>query len=78
MSGAIPPLSHYAFMAWCLVKHKDNFTFYFNVAKFKYLRATETNRDCIHEEIKGKLFSGIAATLLFRICFPLSSLQLKD
>jgi hypothetical protein len=25
MSGAIPPLPHYAFMAWCLVakKHRD-------------------------------------------------------
>jgi hypothetical protein len=28
MRGAIPPLPQYAFMAWCLVKHKDNFTFY--------------------------------------------------
>jgi hypothetical protein len=27
MSGAIPPLLQYAFMAWCLVKHRDNFTF---------------------------------------------------
>jgi hypothetical protein len=27
MSGAIHPLPHYAFMAWCLVKHRDNFTF---------------------------------------------------
>jgi hypothetical protein len=27
MSGAIPPLPQYAFMAWCLVKHRDNFTF---------------------------------------------------
>jgi hypothetical protein len=27
MSGAIPPLPHYAFMTWCLVKHRD-FTFY--------------------------------------------------
>jgi hypothetical protein len=26
MSGAIPPLLQYAFMAWCLVKHRDNFT----------------------------------------------------
>jgi hypothetical protein len=26
MRGAIPPLSQYVFMAWCLVKHKDNFT----------------------------------------------------
>jgi hypothetical protein len=27
MCGAIPPLSHYIFMAWCLVKPRDNFTF---------------------------------------------------
>jgi len=27
MSEAIPPLTQYAFMAWCLVKHRDNFTF---------------------------------------------------
>jgi hypothetical protein len=26
MRGAIPPLSQYVFMAWCLVKHRDNFT----------------------------------------------------
>jgi hypothetical protein len=29
MSGAILPLPQYAFMAWCLAKHRDNFTFYF-------------------------------------------------
>jgi len=28
MSGAVSPLAQYAFMAWCLVKHRDNFTFY--------------------------------------------------
>jgi hypothetical protein len=27
MRGAIPPLLQYVFMAWCLVKHRDNFTF---------------------------------------------------
>jgi len=27
MGGAIPPLPQYAFMAWCFVKHRDNFTF---------------------------------------------------
>jgi hypothetical protein len=26
-SGVIPPLLQYAFMALCLVKHRDNFTF---------------------------------------------------
>jgi hypothetical protein len=28
MSGSVSPLPKYAFMAWCLVKHMDNFTFY--------------------------------------------------
>jgi hypothetical protein len=27
MHIAIPPLPQYTFMAWCLVKHRDNFTF---------------------------------------------------
>jgi hypothetical protein len=27
MRGAIPPLPQYVFMAWCLVKHWDSFTF---------------------------------------------------
>jgi hypothetical protein len=26
MLGAIPPLPQYVFIAWCLVKHRDNFT----------------------------------------------------
>jgi hypothetical protein len=28
MPGAIHPLTQYAFMAWCLVKNRDKFTFY--------------------------------------------------
>jgi hypothetical protein len=27
MHGATPPLPQYVFMAWCLVKRRDNFTF---------------------------------------------------
>jgi hypothetical protein len=27
MRAAIRPLPQYVFMAWCLVKHRDNFTF---------------------------------------------------
>jgi hypothetical protein len=27
MREAVLPLPHYAFMEWCLVKHRDNFTF---------------------------------------------------
>jgi hypothetical protein len=29
MCGTVLPLPQYAFMAWCLVKHRDNFTFTF-------------------------------------------------
>jgi hypothetical protein len=28
MGGAIPPLPQYVFIAWCLVKYRDNFTLY--------------------------------------------------
>jgi hypothetical protein len=31
MRGAVPPLPQYAFMAWCVVKHRDNFTFTFYI-----------------------------------------------
>jgi hypothetical protein len=27
MRGVIPPFPQYVFVAWCLVKHRDNFTF---------------------------------------------------
>jgi len=28
MRRAIPPIPQYVFMAWCLIKHRDNFTFF--------------------------------------------------
>jgi hypothetical protein len=31
MRGAVPPLLQYVFVAWCLIKHRDNFTFTFTV-----------------------------------------------
>jgi len=31
MRGSIPPFPQYVFMVWCLVKHRDNFTFNFTV-----------------------------------------------
>jgi hypothetical protein len=34
MREVIPPLAQYAFMAWCLVKHRDNFTFTFRLRIF--------------------------------------------
>jgi hypothetical protein len=27
MRRAVPPLPQHAFMLWCLVKHRENFTF---------------------------------------------------
>jgi hypothetical protein len=40
MRGAIPPLPQYAFMAWCLVNHRDSFTFTFStfVIRVAWLR----------------------------------------
>jgi hypothetical protein len=40
MRGAIPPLPQYVFMAWCLVKHRDNFTFTFASLEFTYVSCT--------------------------------------
>jgi hypothetical protein len=40
MSGAIPSFPQYVFMAWCLVKHRDNFTFtlpYLRIRKLSVL-----------------------------------------
>jgi hypothetical protein len=40
VSGAIPPLSQYAFMAWCSVKAQGQlylFTFYIDVNKYIYV-----------------------------------------
>jgi hypothetical protein len=35
MHGAIPPLPQYVFMAWCLVKHRDNFAFFYRAGSLK-------------------------------------------
>jgi hypothetical protein len=37
MHGAIPSLSQYVFMAWCLVKYAENFTFYQSVGKVIFI-----------------------------------------
>jgi hypothetical protein len=39
MRGATPPLPHYVFMEWYLVKHRDNFIFTLEVVEetFSYL-----------------------------------------
>jgi hypothetical protein len=34
MRGAVPPLSQYVLMVWCLVMHKDNFNFTWSSSSF--------------------------------------------
>jgi hypothetical protein len=36
MRGAIPALLQYVFMVWCLVKHRDNFTFLPDIIKITF------------------------------------------
>jgi len=47
-----------------------------NVEKFKYLRKTLPNKNCMHKEIKSSLKSGYAFTILSGIfCLPFHHLQ---
>jgi hypothetical protein len=47
LSGAIPPLPQYSFMAWCLVKHRDNFyLFTFSVKLEKLFLYFVTAQNC--------------------------------
>jgi hypothetical protein len=49
MRGAIPPLPQYVSMAWCLVKHRDNFTFTFtSVRKLLYVPSCVCVCVCIY------------------------------
>jgi hypothetical protein len=47
MRGAIPPLPQYDFMAWCLVKHRDNFTFTLPLDQGIYFHKQILERDKI-------------------------------
>jgi hypothetical protein len=76
MRGAIPPLSHYAFMARCLVKHRGSFTFTFTFPKhamtwsrwgFKLVKRTELIRICISRYRRG---SSVSAHAILRTGRP--------
>jgi len=54
MHGAIPPLPQYV-MAWCLVKHRDNFTFY--LYRFE-VPATQTFSVVLHLSMQSTSLNG--------------------
>jgi hypothetical protein len=54
MCGAVPPLPQYAFMAWCLVKQRDNFTF--------TLQVTAVAQHSVMGE-EGRFFFGLLLVL---------------
>jgi hypothetical protein len=67
MHRAIPALSKYSLIEWCLVKHRDNFTFYLYVhdviGHFSYNYYKEySNAVDINIKVKNKL-----TTLLLKI-----------
>jgi hypothetical protein len=43
MCEAITPLPQYAFMAWSLVKHRDNFTFPFKMVGDTIFSSSDLN-----------------------------------
>jgi len=53
MREAIPPLPEHVFMAWCLVKHRDNFTFTFRKLKINELELTSSSIKFIPNFIKS-------------------------
>jgi hypothetical protein len=57
MSGAIPPLSQYAFMVWCLVKHRDNFTFTFMSGDRLFHMRPVVLRLSAHTKVPGSLLT---------------------
>jgi hypothetical protein len=64
MCGAILPLPQYVFMAWCSVKHRDNFnftfTFTFNFEWFghvKRMRAMRSSYKILYGNFKQVISS---------------------
>jgi hypothetical protein len=44
MRGNIPPFPQYVFLAWCLVEHRDKFTFTFKVDEVTGLKKTHNGQ----------------------------------
>jgi hypothetical protein len=69
MSGAIPPLPQYAFMAWCVVKkHRDSFTFtfypYINIFGTSYCIELMINERIIKKTVGVKEFTRFQRVIL--------------
>jgi hypothetical protein len=58
MRGAIHPLPQYIFMAWCLVKHRDNFT----LLRRQFESSSLSNSQILHyegDQIKDDEMDGV-------------------
>jgi hypothetical protein len=61
MCGAILPLPQYVFMVWCLVKHRDNFTFTFRGVRVVGNDANSIGCGGVFEYYLGKNDAGFQA-----------------
>jgi hypothetical protein len=52
MRGAITLLPQYAFMEWCLVKHRDNFTLPFNSLPIGSTNIASNTMTCLHHYLR--------------------------
>jgi len=52
MQDAITPLPQYVFMAWCLVKHRDNFSVFLTICNASYF----------FEDMKVTIYCSVTAT----------------
>jgi hypothetical protein len=52
MCGTIPPLPQCVFMVWCLVTHRDNFTFYLKLRVSK-------EKTSIRFEVKNRILHSL-------------------
>jgi hypothetical protein len=50
MRGTIPSFPQYAFLAWCLVKHGDNFAFTFTL-NFTYVYILYINQYILMQQV---------------------------